>query len=479
VAAIGFAVAGVAGAGSAHAGAPASPPDYQYSSIVGAIGAQVALQAKPDFSSVPDMFDVQTPNSDAQLDSFGTSQADGHVSNLNGLGQFPALICLAAGENNCAAIPIGQLTGGLITAFPPPDPLDAHATYPQQPTGAAPLIGTKSAQLEVNSSGFKLAAGAANATAAQYATSTYAADQDLGLTGAFRIGSAVTTTSQAATSTALTTTATADISDVDFGSGKILHIGNIHVTTTVVSAPGKKPSDTTVTTVSGVTAAGLAASIDNTGIHIKQVPGVPPSLIQQIQDAVNATFGQGGIHFAVAPRTVTNDVNGNSVTAGGLIITYDHTVSGAPPITVAPPQGVPCPVHTPPQYSLPDPCSGLSFNLNAAYHGQITLGEVAVVSRAQPSFAVSPGVTPPGGRPGGSPAGPTTNPSIPNPPVGGQTLTGTQQGGGPPTIAPTQQQLADQLAGTSHRVLWFFPLFAVGVFALVGRLRTPARLPKA
>jgi hypothetical protein len=40
-----------------------------------------------------------------------------------------------------------------------------------------------------------------------------------------------------------------------------------------------------------------------------------------------------------------------------------------------------------------------------------------------------------------------------------------------------QVNVADQLGNVSRRLKWFFPLFALGVFALIGRLRIPARLP--
>jgi hypothetical protein len=59
---------------------------------------------------------------------------------------------------------------------------------------------------------------------------------------------------------------------------------------------------------------------------------------------------------------------------------------------------------------------------------------------------------------------------------GGTSVTGGESGG-PPIVAPGQRTVADQLEDVSNRLEWFFPLFALGVFALIGRLRVPARLP--
>jgi hypothetical protein len=44
-------------------------------------------------------------------------------------------------------------------------------------------------------------------------------------------------------------------------------------------------------------------------------------------------------------------------------------------------------------------------------------------------------------------------------------------------VSGPTRNVADQLTGVSHRLEWFFPLFALGFLALIGRLRAPARLP--
>jgi hypothetical protein len=477
LAATGLAIAGIAGAGSADAGGPPAPPNYTYSSAVTAIALQIALQRNPDFSSLPDPLDIEAPDSEAQLDSFGTSQADGHVANLNGLGGVPGLVCLAAPAGTCGKIPIGTLTGGLISAFPPPDPLDASASYPATPSAKAPNVGGKATQASINTSGFSLGAGAANATAEQYSTGTQVALQNLGLAGVLSIGSATTSTTQTATANALTTVATADLSGISLG-GRLLTIGSMDTTTTVVSKPGKPGTDTTSTVLGNVKAAGLPATIDASGIHIGG-KALPANLVADVQKLVNQVLGKAGIHLSLAEVKSSNGVDGHTVAASSLKLTFDHTLTGTQPITVAPPTGIPCP---PLLQNFPvDPCSGVSFTLDGAYHGQIALGQVGVVSLAQPG-GPAPSVPPPSG----TTTPPTTSPGTvgpgsvgtgPIPPEPGTSTVPVPGSTQPPMVASEQRTVADQLKGVSHRIEWFFPLLALGLLALIGRFRTPARFP--
>lgn len=475
--AVGFAIAGIAGAGSAGADNPPAPPAYTYSSNASAIAIQIALQRNPDFSSLPDPLDAEVPDSESQLNSFGTSSADGHVINLNGLGGVPGLVCLAAPAGTCGKIPISQLTGGLIPSFPPPDPLDAHATYPAVQSALAPLIGTKAAQASFDTSGFSAGVAHAEATAHQYDTSTSAAAQNLGVAGVLSVGSVTTSSTQQATADALTTTATAVLSDIDIG-GTLLSIGTLKTTTTVVSKPGKPASDTTTTVVSDAKVAGLPATIDASGVHVDN-HNLPSNVVAAVQKLLNQVLGKAGIRISLARATHTNSPQGHTVAALGLLFTFDHTVKGTQPITIAPPQGLPCP---PILQNFPvDPCSGVSFTLDGAYHGQIALGQVGVVSLAQPGGATTiptapatgPATTPSTG-PGGG------NIGVPPPPTGPESSISPAPGNTQsPVVAGPPQTVADQLKGASRRLEWFFPLFAFGLLSLIGRLRTPSRLPSA
>lgn len=479
--AVGMAIAGIAGAGSAGADGPPAPPAYTFSTAATAIGIQIALQQNPELSSLPDPFDVRTPEADGELDSFGTSQADGHIGNLNGLGGIPGLICLLAGAAACAQIPISSLTGGLIQSFPPPDPLDAHAVYPASPTAKAPVIGTHAAQASFDSSGFSLGAATASSTAQQYHTAATVNDQNVGIAGALSIGSATASTTQTATAGAVTTTASTAVSDIDLG-GKLLSIGTMKSTTAVVSKPGKPSTDTTSTVFSNVKALGLPATIDHSGIHIagKALPG---NLVSVAQKLVNQILGKAGIHLSIAEAKSSNNDTGHIVKASGLTLTFDHTVTGVRPITIAPPTGIPCP---PQLAALPiDPCAGVSLSLDAAYHGVVALGQIGVVSRADRGGSTVTVPTPTTSTPATGPTsgsgpgvGPGTGvPSGPIPSGPGVETTSPPGGSQPPVIAGQQAEAADQLAGASHRLLWFFPLLFVSVLAILGRFRTPARLP--
>jgi hypothetical protein len=485
VAAIGLAVAGVVTAPSA--GADTSTPNYQYSSKVTAIGVQTALFSNPEPSSVPDLTDVQVPAGDAQLDSFGTSDADGYVGTLNGLGQLPSLICLASAQF-CKAIPIGTITGGQINNFPPADPLDAHSTYPATQHSTAPTIGKNAATVEVKNGPFQLAGGTAKSSALASSTSTEAQNGAMQLVGAISIGSVHTSTSQTATNGALTTVASSSVSDINIGTKNLLHIGSVLSTLRIVSSPGKAATDTASSVISGVTVLGKPATIDGNGVHVKSGPKVPKSVAKAYQKVLDTIFKKASFGLQQASILRSNSHSGHSVSIAGLEMFFKHTVKGLPPLNVGFPPGVPCPLPS----TLPvDPCAGVGFNLNAKYRGQIALGQVGAISLAQPAIPTPKPPTVPVGSAGPNPGGGTvgTNPGggggfptgggAGGVAGGGSSITSTGQGPSvaSPELAGSTQAFADPFAGLSGRLWWFFPLIAISVLALIGRLRTPARLP--
>jgi hypothetical protein len=458
-------------------------PDYTYSSTVSAIGMQTALFANPDFSSVPDLFDVQIPSSDAQLDSFGTSEANGHVMNLNGLGSFPSLICLASPEF-CRAIPVGQLTAGTINAFPPPDPVDAHATYPANQSASAPKIGSKDASLVVKNGPLRLAGGNATATATATSTSTAAEESDSSVIGGVTVGSIRTTTSQIVTPASLRTEATAVISDINIGT-KLVHIGSVRSALSITSAPGKKAVDAASTQISGVTAFGKAATIDRHGLRVSGAK-LPPAARDAYQRAVDAIFKAAGFGLKQASIVRRDGHTGHTVEVNGLQMFFTHTVSGTQPITIGLPAGVPCPLP----HTLPlDPCAGIGLSFNAKYRGQIGLGELNAVSLAQPSDQPNPccdnsnqnhhhGTTDGNQSSNNSNSGGSNfGGSDGNLPGTDTNLPSTTPGGQPPTLPGSAYTVADPLSGLQHRIWWFFPLIAISVLSLLGRFRFPARLP--
>jgi hypothetical protein len=484
IGAVGCAVVGVV-APSAGAG---TAPNYQYTTKVTAIGVQTALFSNPEPSSVPDLTDVQTPSSDAQLDSFGTSNANGHVGNLNGLGQLPSLICLASSAF-CKAIPIGTLTGGNIKNFPPADPLDAASTYPAQQHATAPMIGSKDASVKTKSGPFKLAGGTATSSAMPTATSTDAEDGGMSLLGGISVGSIQTSTRQVATQGNVVTQATSKVSDINIGTKHLLHIGSVLSTLRIVSAPNKPATDTASSVISDVTVLGKAATIDGKGVHVKSGPKVPKSVSDGYQKVIDTIFSKAGFGMKQASILRKNGHIGHTVSIAGLELFYKHPVKGVPPLNVGFPPGVPCPIQAPSQLPV-DPCAGVGLNLNAKYRGQIAFGQVGAVSLAlppekTPSVPVINNSQPP--VPGTNSAGPIgggtgsgfggRGGSVPG---GGSSVTST--GSGPqtaPQLASNPQSFLDPFGGLNGRLWWFFPLIAIGVLAVAGRFRTPARLPSS
>jgi hypothetical protein len=482
--ALGLAVAGVATAPGAGAQSAPQPPSYTYSSTVAAIGLQTALFSNPEPSSVPDLTDVQTPSSDGQLDSFGTSEASGHVGNLNGLGQLPSLICLASAAF-CNAIPASTLSGGLIKNFPPPDPLGAYATNPAHQNDSAPAVGSKQASVKVKSGPFSVGAANADAHADGVSTSTSAVDSNLSILGGVSIGSIKTTTSQRATPSGLVTTATSQIGNIDIGTKHLLHIGSARSTLRITSVPGKPATDNASSVISGVTVLGKAATLTRHGVKVKGGPGVPAAVSSAYQKVLDTAFKTAGFGIKQASISRSTGHTGHTVTVGGLVMFFTHTVKGTPPITIGLPQGVPCPIKGISSKLPVDPCAGVGLPLNAKYRGQIAFGQVSAVSLAQPATKIPnpsapPATTPPGGGNGGTSrtgatGGGSTNFGGTGP--GGSTSVTPPIGQTPPAIAASPQSLSDPLKGLSGRLWWFFPLAAIGVLALAGRLRVPARFP--
>jgi hypothetical protein len=204
---------------------------------------------------------------------------------------------------------------------------------------------------------------------------------------------------------------------------------------------------------------------------------------------LDTLFKRAGFNVQKGAILRSNGHSGHGVQIAGLEMFYKHTVKGAPPITVGFPPGVPCPIKTPSQLPV-DPCSGVGMNLNAKYRGQITFGQVGALSLALPPTPTpkvpkvpSPSTPPVGHTPGGN-VGPGPTNSLPgnggagSVPGTGTTTTGSGQGPDvAPTLAGTPQAFLDPFAGLNGRLWWFFPLIAVSLLAIAGRLRTPARLP--
>jgi len=501
----------VAGAWPAR-GAEAQGPAFDYSSVATAVGVQTRLAATPEPTPVPDLTDVEVPASDAQLDSFGTSDATGHVGNTNGLGQLPGLLCEAG-------VPCDQVSAGSggAVGFPPPDPLAAHASYPTPADATAPTVGGQAGQVSGGAPGALIVTGGTAAAAARpTSTSATATGAVTDVAGVVTVGSAHTTEHQAVDGSGLRTTATAVLGDVSIGTGGLLHAGSVTVTTTTTSTLGHPGTDTSSATVSDATVAGQPAVVDASGVHV-QGGALPAPVQAALQSALDTALGAAGVTVSLGGVARGDDTRGHSVIATGLTITRAATVAGAPPVSVGLPPGVPCPttaVPGDPLSALPvEPCSGVGLDPNAAYVGSVVLGSVGVTSNVVtddlqdlPALPALPGgplpaaaLSPPPAAPAATTAAAvsrTTPPALPA--VAGAATPAAAVGAapsgaaGPPAAAPAAASALpppgplratatdDPLAGVAGRLPLLAAGLALGAVALLGgRLRrAPARLPR-
>jgi hypothetical protein len=461
---------------------------FDYSGKTGAIGIQVLLDSNPEFSSVADMFDVQVPSADATFDSYGTSDSSGHLANANGLATLPGLLCLAG-------IPCSDIGNGIGQQVPPADPLDAHAAYPSPKTADAPIVNGKTVQVSGGDpSSAQLALGVAHAEADLNHVSATVTGGRTTLIGQITVGS--TSLSQVArvVGGALVTHAESTVKDIDIGTG-LIHVGSVTAVSDVTSTPNGKPVDKSSVTISGVTAAGQAATIDQDGVHLSGQDGLTSALNGQLQQFVNNQLAAGGVTLRAIGVDATDDDTGHTSLAQGLFIGVKSTAQGLPAPNVGFPAGVPCPI---PDFGL-SICGGIGLNPNADYFGQILLGQAGTISLTQasglgdvtlPSTPLPSGPIPTPGTTGGAP------PSTPASSIGdnGGTTTftppTTSVGGGPvgpgPQVANPQQPgttttvgLSEELGHGLHgRLLWLFPVLLLAVVgAIAGRLRAPHRFP--
>jgi hypothetical protein len=207
------------------------------------------------------------------------------------------------------------------------------------------------------------------------------------------------------------------------------------------------------------------------------------------QKVLDTIFSKAGFGLKQASIQRSDGHIGHSVSVAGLQLFFTHIVKGTAPITVGLPPGVPCPIKLPSGFPL-DPCAGVGFSLNAHYRGQVALGQVGVVSLAQPGTKTPPpppvggggggggGTSNGGGNTGiGSTGTGSTSPGAGNLNTGPSTTTGSGPTVAPPTLANRANSGLDPLSGLGGRLWWFFPLMGLGVLALAGRFRFPARLP--
>ncbi|MDQ1703789.1 MAG: hypothetical protein QOF18_155 [Frankiaceae bacterium] len=330
---------------------------------------------------------------------------------------------------------------------PPAYPLLADASYPRrqhdtaagggQPMGSGPVVVTP-------------LTAAAHAGSTDNAGQTSAGDVSLltGTPGAVSIRTSTATSSVRSTAGGVDLHVETLLSDIVIGG--VVHIGSIRAVDDIHLGTGSQPRDRPSITVSDVTAAGQAASIDNAGIHVAGKDG----------PAVTRRLSQHGVTLRTVGAHRVDTSNSGRSEATGVEVDVALPVSGLPYV----PNPLP---PLPPPFDQVPALPGV--NANGTYVGHITLGAVGAAAGhgREPVFA-SGGAGQPGGGPPGQPAPPGT--------TGGQPLAGGDLVSGlattptqpAPTVAPSQSLLRsfrDLLSGGQLETLYaVLALGSLGLF---------------
>lgn len=331
---------------------------------------------------------------------------------------------------------------------PPDYPFLADASYPRrsqdtakasgQPMGAGPFVVTP-----------LTATAAASATANRAATQAGSADLLAGTPGAVTVGTSAAHTFVASSARQTVATVTASATDVTVAG--VVHIAAVRTIDRVVVAAGRPPSARPRMTVSGVTVAGHAASIDDKGVHVDGAGG--EGLSRQLTRSGVSIHTVGAEHH----RTRT----GTRSDAVGLSIDVAVPVNGVPYI----PNPLP---PLPPPFDQVPTLPGV--NANGTYVGHITLGAVGAAAGVgtQPSFAltnVGPGST----TTPSAPVGTGTPPSVA--PLGGSDLVSglaTPTPANPPSVAAPGPAVLRGFADlvSKAQIETLYAVLALGTLAL-------------
>ncbi|MHB8449902.1 MAG: hypothetical protein ACYDAQ_05550 [Mycobacteriales bacterium] len=386
---------------SARAASTVPPPNapVNFSGQAVAAGEHYIVDSEPPLTPVNELVSTYSPEGMSTLDSSGNANALASTLDARGAGNLPAFVCLAG-----APCPPG---------FPPQNPLDAYAYYPQVPTASG--YGAYVAQpLGIDGLvGFTPGAVTASASlgAVSSDASTTQADTATGIPGVIgselpsqfpglpRItaGSVRAVTNQYFNSAGeLVVQAVSTVSNINI-AGQV-HITSLIGTATAVLDGVHPPVVTVHTTASGVTAGGQSASIGDGGVTAfgqgdngavsGAINGLGSAAAAGSSEAtalaaaatslakVGIKGGLTGIHFAgdSVSRTPEGEVN---AAAGGLVIDFSFSAAGAPVLSLPRPPSQLC-AATDPIFSaaqLPvSLCALPGVDPNATYFGTVTFG---------------------------------------------------------------------------------------------------------
>jgi hypothetical protein len=351
-------------AAAAVAGLPALPASAQTFYFEGettATAVHLTITQKPASSLITaSLVDDAAGYAASAYDSSGSSEAQAatlYPGNL--VVQGPSLLCEDVfGSDPFPACPVAPPAYPLLADASYPRSKVAHAQTNQAPIGSGPLVLTPAyADAEA-------AADSNEGTTAGAALSLLS-----GSPAAVTVGAATARSTLHSTAGDITMHVESAVSDVTIAG--MVHIASVQAVDDITVRSAGKPVDHPAITISGVTVAGQAASIDGDGIHIAGQNG--PSLAKQLSQQ-GLTVRTVGVSKADTPAAARSD-------ATGLAIGFSVPVSGLPYI----PNPLPSPFDVIP-----------GVNANGTYVGTITLGAAGAVAagQAQPGFDLG-GFVPP------------------------------------------------------------------------------------
>lgn len=386
------------------AGLPAAHADVFFQAQTLATAVHVVVTQEPASSIITaSLFDDAVSYASSEFDSSNTSEALASPA-------FPGMLVVQGPQLLCS-----QLFP--CPAQPPNYPLLADASYPRRAKDSATVSGTP-----MGSGPFvvtPLSADAAAAANGNESTTRAGAVNMLGGTpGTIDVGASSAASVVHATSDGLDVTVTTFVHDIDIGS--LVHIAGVRAVDHVTLTPGKAPVAQPQITVSGVTVAGHAASIDDRGLHVDGTDG--PGLSQRVE--------QHGISIRTVGSHRDDTKNGTRSDATALAIDVALPISGTPYVPN------PLPPLPPPFDQIP---ALPGVNANGVYVAHVTFGAVGVAAGlgTEPTFNL--GVPAP--TPAAAAGGPTSGSPVATGPVSGNTfvrqLAGAPQSA-PPSVAATQ-----------------------------------------
>jgi len=302
-----------------------------WNSASAAGGIHVEFNSDPPLLPIEEFINIVVPYAESAWTSGGASTATaGSVYPGSAGTRGPGLLCDFSG---------GQCPPG----FPPAYPLFAEASYPAQPD----------ASTQPGDSRAHAGRDHAEATAG---VSTLLEPALGPLSPVATVGSINSVARQefSADGTTIISTAETHLSDISLLDATI-HIESIDVTSISTSAGRGDTTESNVTTVNGVTVAGVPATLTNRGLEIAGQGGgaAEREQFESELDAALEAFG-AGIRLVGASGDAGDDVASGS--ARGIEITFDVPLSGPP-------------LPGPPDPNFPDPNT---FYRN--YVGTMTLG---------------------------------------------------------------------------------------------------------